>query len=53
VPEDVKAIARSVLAHRITVKPDLWMTDVSGRSVVDAVLQQVPTPATISAYGQP
>ena len=49
VPEDVKAIARSVLAHRITVKPDLWMTDVSGRSVVDAVLQQVPTPSTISA----
>jgi MoxR-like ATPase len=53
VPEDVKAIARSVLAHRITVKPDLWMTDVSGRSVVDAVLQQVPTPSTISAFGHP
>ncbi|GAA1131417.1 MoxR family ATPase [Nocardioides aquiterrae] len=48
VPEDVKAIARSVLAHRITVKPDLWMTDVSGRSVVDAVLQQVPTPSTLA-----
>jgi MoxR-like ATPase len=47
VPEDVKAIARSVLAHRITVKPELWMTDASGRSVVDAVLQQVSTPATI------
>ncbi|WP_051549098.1 AAA family ATPase [Nocardioides sp. URHA0032] len=47
VPEDVKAIARSVLAHRITVKPELWMTDASGRSVVDAVLQQVPTPSTI------
>jgi MoxR-like ATPase len=47
VPEDVKAVARSVLAHRITVRPELWMTDASGRSVVDAVLQQVPTPATI------
>ncbi|HEU5038799.1 MAG TPA: MoxR family ATPase [Nocardioides sp.] len=47
VPEDVKAIARSVLAHRITVKPELWMTDASGRSVVDAVLQQVPTPTTL------
>ncbi len=47
VPEDVKAVARSVLAHRITVKPELWMTDASGRSVVDAVLQQVSTPATI------
>jgi MoxR-like ATPase len=51
VPEDVKAVARSVLAHRITVKPDLWMTDVSGRSVVDAVLQTVPTPATTGHPG--
>ena len=47
VPEDVKAVARPVLAHRITVKPDLWMTDASGRGVVDAVLQQVATPTTL------
>ena len=30
IPEDVKAVARSVLAHRITVRPELWMTDVTG-----------------------
>ena len=48
VPEDVKAIARPVLAHRITVRPELWMSDVSGRTVVTAVLQQVATPATIA-----
>jgi MoxR-like ATPase len=47
IPEDVKAVSRSVLAHRITVRPELWMTDASGRSVVDAVLTQVPTPATL------
>jgi MoxR-like ATPase len=47
VPEDVKAVARPVLAHRITVRPELWMTDASGRRVVDAVLSQVPTPATL------
>ncbi|MDO9456152.1 MoxR family ATPase [Nocardioides sp.] len=47
VPEDVKAVARSVLAHRISVKPELWMTDASGASVVDDVLQKVPTPATL------
>ena len=29
VPEDVKAVAPSVLAHRITVRPELWMSDVS------------------------
>ena len=47
VPEDVKAVAKSVLAHRITIKPELWMTSASGRSVVDAVLAEVPTPATL------
>jgi len=47
VPEDVKAVARSVLAHRISVKPELWMADVSGASIVDAVLDQVPTPGTL------
>ena len=47
IPEDVKAVARSVLSHRITVKPELWMTQASGRRVVDAVLGQVPTPATL------
>ncbi|MEO6996504.1 MAG: MoxR family ATPase [Terracoccus sp.] len=44
-PEDVKAVARPVLAHRITVKPELWMSNVSGSAVVDAILRSVPTPA--------
>jgi MoxR-like ATPase len=44
-PEDVKTLAPSVLAHRITVKPELWMTDVTGNSVVAGLLASVPTPA--------
>ncbi len=36
IPEDVKVVARSVLAHRITVRPELWMTEASGRRMVDA-----------------
>ena len=47
IPEDVKAVARSVLGHRITVKPELWMTQASGRRVVDAVLASVATPSTL------
>ena len=47
IPEDVKVVARPVLAHRITIRPELWMTHASGRSVVDDVLAQVPTPATL------
>ncbi len=53
IPEDVKAVARSVLAHRITVKPELWMTEASGRRVVDAVLGEVATPATLEHRGGP
>jgi MoxR-like ATPase len=44
VPEDVKAVARSVLSHRVSIRPELWMSDVSGASVVRSVLAQVPTP---------
>ncbi len=44
-PEDVKAVAPAVLSHRITVKPELWMTDVSGASVVAELLAAVPTPS--------
>jgi len=44
-PEDVKAVAVAALAHRITVKPELWMTEASGRAVVENVLTSTPTPS--------
>ena len=53
IPEDVKAVARSVLAHRITVKPELWMSQVSGRAVVDAVLAEVATPSALESHSRP
>ena len=46
-PEDVKAVARTALAHRITLKPELWMTAVTGASVVDSVLSAVHTPTAV------
>jgi MoxR-like ATPase len=49
-PEDVKAVAVPALAHRITIRPELWMSDVTGRSVVKQVLDRVPVP---SAREQP
>ena len=33
-PEDVKAVGIAALAHRITVRPELWLHDVDGTSVV-------------------
>jgi MoxR-like ATPase len=47
IPEDVKVVAASVLAHRITVKPELWMTAASGSRVVEAVLSSVPAPGAL------
>ncbi|MGI8701190.1 MAG: AAA family ATPase [Nocardioidaceae bacterium] len=44
-PEDVKAVAASALAHRITVKPELWMSSASGTTVVRDILTTVPAPA--------
>jgi MoxR-like ATPase len=44
-PEDVKAVALPALAHRITIRPELWMSDVTGRTVVKQVLDRVPVPS--------
>lgn len=45
IPEDIKAVAIAALAHRITVRPELWLQDVSGSDIVAAVLDQVSVPA--------
>ena len=50
-PEDVKTVAQAALAHRITVKPELWMSEVTGSSVVTAVLNGTPAPAALEPAG--
>ena len=44
-PEDVKAVVPYVLPHRITIRPELWLTDASGDAVTGEVLDSVPSPA--------
>jgi MoxR-like ATPase len=44
VPEDVKAIAVPALAHRLTLRPELWVQRVRGEDVVAEALESVPTP---------
>ncbi|CAN5811218.1 MoxR family ATPase [soil metagenome] len=44
-PEDVKAVAHAALDHRISIKPELWMSELTGPSVVEAVLHEVPVPS--------
>ncbi|MGB3258955.1 MAG: MoxR family ATPase [Ornithinimicrobium sp.] len=43
-PEDVKAVAHAALDHRISIKPELWMSADGGPSVVQAALAQVAVP---------
>jgi MoxR-like ATPase len=46
IPDDVKAVAVPALAHRITLRPELWVRQVSSDDVVARVLGSVPTPRT-------
>ena len=43
-PDDVKYIASDVLVHRLMLKPDMWGTGHSARSVTDAILSTVEVP---------
>ena len=45
-PDDVKAVAPSVLEHRVVVRPELWMSEISPRTIVADLLRSVPTPRT-------
>ncbi|MEE9286425.1 MAG: MoxR family ATPase [Dehalococcoidia bacterium] len=43
-PDDVKALAEPVLAHRIIVNPASRMREVTGGSILEQVLEDVPVP---------
>jgi len=46
VPEDVKDVAVPALAHRITLRPEMWLRRVDPSFVVEEVLAAVPAPAS-------
>ena len=43
-PDDVKDVARMVLAHRVIVQPEAEIEGASGATVLDEVLATVPVP---------
>ncbi len=43
-PDDVKAVAVPALAHRLMLRPELWVQRTSAEDVVREVLDSVPTP---------
>ncbi|MCW2935021.1 MAG: ATPase associated with various cellular 3 [Actinomycetia bacterium] len=46
IPDDIKQVAVSALAHRVTLRPELWVRQVSADDVVGRLLGTVPTPKT-------
>jgi MoxR-like ATPase len=44
-PDDVKSVAVPALAHRLTLRPELWVRRVGGEDVVRGLLAQVPAPS--------
>jgi MoxR-like ATPase len=43
-PDDVKAVGVPALAHRLVLRPELWVQRISADDVVRDVLDSVPTP---------
>jgi MoxR-like ATPase len=46
-PEDVKAVAVPALAHRLTLRPEMWVRRVGGMEIVASILDRVPTPPAL------
>jgi MoxR-like ATPase len=52
IPEDVKAVAVPALAHRIILKPEVWVQRIRTDDVIRRVLETVPTPSADEAAPQ-
>jgi len=44
IPEDVKALAVPTMAHRISLRPEMWVRRVQGADVVEELLRRTPVP---------
>jgi MoxR-like ATPase len=46
IPDDIKAIAGPALAHRVSIRPELWVRQVKSEDVIAQILTSVATPQT-------
>jgi len=46
VPDDIKQVAVPAIAHRVVLRPELWVRQVSADEVIDGLMRTVPTPRT-------
>ncbi|PWH07682.1 ATPase [Brachybacterium endophyticum] len=45
IPEDVKDLAHAALDHRVIVRPELWLQEITSASIIDAALEGTAVPA--------
>ncbi len=51
IPEDVKALATAAVAHRITLRPEMWVRKIQGADVIAELLHRLPVPRTQAGQG--
>jgi len=44
IPEDVKAVAIAALAHRLVLRPEMWVRRVTGEDLITEILTAEPVP---------
>jgi MoxR-like ATPase len=49
-PDDVKAVAVPALSHRLILRPEAWVRDITAVAVVGELLESVPTPPTAPSH---
>jgi len=49
IPEDIKALATPAVAHRITLRPEMWVRKIQGSDIVEELLRRLPVPRTRGA----
>ncbi|WP_029117209.1 MoxR family ATPase [Mycobacterium sp. URHB0044] len=49
IPEDVKALAVPAMAHRVSLRPEMWVRQVRSSDVIADLLRRVPVPRTHGA----
>jgi MoxR-like ATPase len=49
-PDDVKTVAVPALSHRLILRPEAWVRDITAVAVVGELLESVPTPPTAPSH---
>jgi MoxR-like ATPase len=52
IPEDVKTLAVAALAHRLSLRPEMWVRRVQAEDVLTRILSRVSAPRSAGAHDQ-